>query len=66
MFVAIDACIRLQYRGGVYRMMVVIFNEVVYITSAWHRVQEGTAILNANLVGLFMNECGSPLVLHSQ
>jgi hypothetical protein len=47
-------------------MLVVIFNEVVYITSAWHRVQEGTAILNANLVGLFMYKCGSPLVLHSQ
>lgn len=45
-------------------MMVVIFNEVVYITSALHRVQERTAILNANLVGLFMNTSGSYLVLH--
>jgi hypothetical protein len=64
MFMAIEACIRLQYGG--YRMMVVIFNEVVLITSAWHRVQEGTATLNANLIGLFMNTCGSSLVLHSQ
>jgi len=64
-FMAIEACIRLQYGGG-YRMMVVIFSEVVLITSAWHRVQEGTATLNANLIGLFMNTCGSRLVLHSQ
>jgi hypothetical protein len=48
-FIAIGACIRLQY-GGRYRMMVVIFNEAVYFTSAWHHVQEGTAVLNANFV----------------
>jgi hypothetical protein len=51
---------------GVYRMMVKISNEAVYITSAWHCIQEGTAILNANIVRLLTNACDSPLVLHSQ
>ena len=45
-------------------MVVVIFHDAVYITSAWHRIREGTAILIANIVGLFMNTCDNPLVLH--